>query len=276
MFDVFTNWGWTDVGQSNVLDGETYYAAGQLNRGTLELSGSSPSTPAAAFSITYTDVTVTIDGDAGVTNYVYYQKAGDVAWSTESRIGDGDITITGLDSGETYAFVVVSESGGLYSAPSSAEIATLSEEVTGSGGTTPYDIADSVKSQLNLGTFSQSFAAQRHPIPYSDIKDLADVLVFVVPKQWEINIGNRSASDRTIAVDIGIQQKLSTDIDADVDRLLTLVSEVVKYMTGRSLPDYPNARWVSVTVPAIYDADMMREHRVFMSVITVQYRLMDA
>jgi len=66
-------------------------------------------------------VTATVDGDAGVTNTLYYRKSGDAAWTAgESRTGDGDITQSDLTSGTLYTFVVVSDSAGIRSLPSAS------------------------------------------------------------------------------------------------------------------------------------------------------------
>jgi hypothetical protein len=64
-------------------------------------------------------VTATVDGDAGVTNQLYYRTLEDTAWTTgSSRSGDGDIAQAGLTDHTAYDFVCVSSSGGYNSVPS--------------------------------------------------------------------------------------------------------------------------------------------------------------
>lgn len=54
-------------------------------------------------------VTATVDGDAGVTNTLYYRTVNATAWTEGSnRAGDGDIAQTGLDDYTFYWFVVIS------------------------------------------------------------------------------------------------------------------------------------------------------------------------
>lgn len=66
-----------------------------------------------------TQVTITVDGDAGVTNGFYYRVSGDSAWTVGlTRSGDGNIVQTGLTNGTTYEGIVVSTSGGEFSLPS--------------------------------------------------------------------------------------------------------------------------------------------------------------
>ena len=83
-------------------------------------SGTQPGEPSITVESTSSgEAIVTVDGDAAVTNRLFYRQAADAAWTTGlTRSGDGTITQTGLTAGELYSFVVVSESGGYYSKPS--------------------------------------------------------------------------------------------------------------------------------------------------------------
>jgi hypothetical protein len=83
-------------------------------------AGSQPGEPTAtATSTTSGQVDVVVDGDAGVTNRLFYRQADDTAWTTGvTRSGDGTIAQTGLTAGDIYTFVVVSDDNGYYSKPS--------------------------------------------------------------------------------------------------------------------------------------------------------------
>lgn len=66
-------------------------------------------------------ITATVDGDASITNTLYYRQSGDTSWTEgNNRNGDGDISATGLDADTNYTFVVVSDDSGFYSVPSAA------------------------------------------------------------------------------------------------------------------------------------------------------------
>jgi len=105
--------------------------------GTLEIEGG---TPPAAPAITATagtgSVTITIDGAAGVTNYVVYKTSGAAAWTSGgSRSGDGDVVISGLTAGTTYLVSAYSDNGE-YSTFAPVQVVTLtastSDDPTGS------------------------------------------------------------------------------------------------------------------------------------------------
>ncbi len=59
-----------------------------------------------------TTVTVTIDGDADVTNQLMYLASADTDWTNGGQhVGDGDIVISDLTRGTTYIFSAYSISG---------------------------------------------------------------------------------------------------------------------------------------------------------------------
>ena len=85
-----------------------------------------PSISAAEGSLS---VTITIDGDTGVTNYLLYKASSDIIWTDGgSRAGDGDIEVTGLTAQVPYTFIVYSTGGGGNSPPSPAVEVTLAAD----------------------------------------------------------------------------------------------------------------------------------------------------
>lgn len=80
--------------------------------------GDSPSMPTLSVSVSGTTATATIDGDSGVTNWLYYAAENDAEWTTDSRAGDGTIVVADLVVGVRYTFVAVSESAAGFSDPS--------------------------------------------------------------------------------------------------------------------------------------------------------------
>lgn len=138
-----------------------------------------------------------------------------------------------------------------------------------------FQTADAVTAELNNAepeTFSQAFTAIRKAIPTHTLKELADLKVIVVPKSVEIEKANRIQDMYTVAVDVGIEKKLSTDIEAEAAALSQLTGEIVEYITRRPLADMPGLKWHNTQNPAIYDLEMLEEMRVFLSVVTVSYK----
>lgn len=137
------------------------------------------------------------------------------------------------------------------------------------------NIADAVAAELNSapdGTFSKNFIAVRKVIPAYELSELSELKVTVVPKAVEITAAMRIGSQHDLAVDIGIQQKISKDVDGDVESLMTLVDEISSYLAGRKLASAAWAQWVSIKNDPPYVPEHLAEKRTFTGVLTVTYR----
>ncbi|MBI1371823.1 MAG: hypothetical protein GC159_03560, partial [Phycisphaera sp.] len=78
------------------------------------------------------------------------------------------------------------------------------------------DIADAVAAKINAAppaTFSQAFTAERLVLPVFELADLAELKVTVVPRSVEITGSTRSVSQYDIAVDVGVQKRVSKNVD---------------------------------------------------------------
>lgn len=136
------------------------------------------------------------------------------------------------------------------------------------------DIADSVAGELNSaaeGTFSHEFTAQRTVLPEYDLSELSNLTISVVPSEAEITNASRASRQYDFAVDIGVQKKVS-NIEADVLSLSELVSEITEFLAGRRLTDVPWAVFNQITNAPIYSPEMLRDKKLFISVIRIQYR----
>ena len=137
------------------------------------------------------------------------------------------------------------------------------------------DIADAVAAELNAAppdTFCQAFTARRRVLPEFDLEALSELQVTVVPKGVEITGATRTASQREIAVDIGLQKKLGADLESEVAELLELTERIAAYLSRRRLAAAPQAAWVAVANEPVYSPEHLAEQRAFTSVLTVTYR----
>jgi len=139
------------------------------------------------------------------------------------------------------------------------------------------DIAGAVVAELAAagpGTFSQAFTPVLRMLPGYELAELAELRVSVVPKALEISGASRSVCQYDVSVDIGIQKKLGSDLDAEVTDLLGLVDEIAEYLRKRPLAGAPYAAWVHTANEPVYAPDHLAEKRAFTSVLTVTYRAM--
>jgi len=93
---------------------------------------SRPTTPTLTVTAGDGSAVAAITGDSGVTHYLYYKAGSGTAWlAGGNRVGNGNITVTGLSDSVVYIFVVFSQkANGIVSLPSSAVMITLAGEST--------------------------------------------------------------------------------------------------------------------------------------------------
>jgi hypothetical protein len=136
------------------------------------------------------------------------------------------------------------------------------------------DIADAVVAELADGTFSQAFTPERRVLPAFELADLTDLKVTVVPKAVEVTGATRSVSQCDVRVDIGVQKKLGSNLDAEVAELCGLVDEIAEYLRKRPLAAAPYVVWVRAANDPVYAPEHLLEKRAFTSVLTLTYRAM--
>jgi len=134
------------------------------------------------------------------------------------------------------------------------------------------DIAEAVVAALNGHTFSQPFTAQRAFRPVFDLADMKELHVMVVPKGVELSTAGRGLAQTDVQIDIGVQKKLATGDNAEIDSLVGLVQEIAEFVraTGR----FGDAAWVKTENTPIYSQEHLGELRQFTSVLTLTLRVM--
>ena len=138
------------------------------------------------------------------------------------------------------------------------------------------DIADAVAAQLNGaadGTFGHEFTAERTVLPEYELSALSNLTISVVPSEAEITNASRTSRQYDFAVDIGVQKKILV-VEADVLSLSEFVSEIVEFLASRQLTDAAWAVFTQITNAPIYSPEMLRDKKLFISVIRIQYRAM--
>ena len=134
------------------------------------------------------------------------------------------------------------------------------------------ETAEAVAAALNAGSFSRAFTATRAYLVERDLKDMTGLYVTVVPKDAEAATAGRSMIQHDIRIDVGVQCKLQTADNAEIDALMALVREIAEHLraTGR----FAEAVWVRSENTPVYSQEHLREKRVFTSLLTVTCRAM--
>ena len=135
------------------------------------------------------------------------------------------------------------------------------------------DIADAIVSELEAHTFSETLVVSCRVLPEFELAELKALSVTVVPKSVDIANITRQSSSFTVAIDIGIQQKIGKDTDTEVARLSGMVTEIVAFMNRRKLTNQPAAVFVSIANEPVYAPEHLSEKRLFTSIVTLHYKV---
>jgi len=134
------------------------------------------------------------------------------------------------------------------------------------------DIADAIVAALNGQTLSQPVTAVRAYRAAFDLQEIKDLHVTVVPKGVELTTAGRGLAQTDVQIDIGVQKKLASGDDAEIDELMGLVQEIAEFI--RATRQFGNAVWVKSENTPIYSQEHLGELRQFTSVLTLTLRVM--
>lgn len=115
------------------------------------------------------------------------------------------------------------------------------------------DIADAVVTELNVGSFTIPFSAERKWNPDFDETELASIKVTVIPHKRSIKPHTRGDQMQEVSVGVGIAKQIDVNDETTSDAMSDLVDEVVEYLNNRKLPGLPSVRWTGTEAVVIDD-----------------------
>jgi len=134
------------------------------------------------------------------------------------------------------------------------------------------EIADAVVAELNAGSFSQPFAAERHYLPVFELDDIKNLRVTVVPKGVAIQATGRNSNQHDVEIDIAVQKKLTKTDPAEIDPLMALVEEIADRFRFKRFAS-PDAVWIRTQNEPAYAQEHLDQFRVFTSLLTLTFRI---
>jgi hypothetical protein len=150
-------------------------------------------------------------------------------------------------------------------------------------------VAEAIKARLNAApgaTFVQAFTAQRKYLPASDLEDLDGLTVTVVATRDDPSQLDRLKLQHEVEVQIGVQKRLSPDIDPEseagndeLDAHVEVVEQIADYLSKNSEPGKPNitygsARWTKTSIPMLADPEHLADRRVMTSLIILTLKIL--
>ena len=132
------------------------------------------------------------------------------------------------------------------------------------------DIAQAVTDELNAGSFSLGFTAQRKAVPMAKLSEMDSLHVTVVPREIESAALDRTRDSHDVKIDIAIQQRVASLENDAVDPLMALVREIADFLNRRNVGD---AAWKKTENKPVYSPEHLREMKQFTSVLTLTYQV---
>ena len=139
------------------------------------------------------------------------------------------------------------------------------------------EIADAVVTALTASTFSQPISVARKYFANYEIKDLEPTaIVTAIPRNTVSSPASRTTCQYDHTIDLAVQKKISGS-DEDLDALIGLVDEIEKSLRLRTITTGSNqaAKWIGTTSDAAYDLKHLEEKRVFTTVLSLTYRVVE-
>ena len=98
----------------------------------------------------------------------------------------------------------------------------------------------------------------------------------MIPRNSTSAPASRTTCQYDHTLDLAVQNKISGS-DEDLDALVNLVDEIEKSLRLQTLTTVSGrqAKWAGTTSEAAYDLKHLEEKRVFTSVMTLSYRVME-
>jgi len=110
--------------------------------------------------------------------------------------------------------------------------------------------------------------------PKFALEDMDTLHVTVVPRAVERRRITRTLTERDLRIDISIQRRVGDDDQDQLDAMMLQAEQVLDFLDGRELAQYPEAVFVEIANDPVYIQEHLDQMRQFTSVLTVTYRLM--
>lgn len=132
------------------------------------------------------------------------------------------------------------------------------------------EIADAVVAELNAGTWSQSFDAERVRVAELELRDIDTVRVLVRPVSWTPQQVTRGKSIKNCTIEVAVLVRLPDATVAQADPWVTLLEELVEHFDGLRPDTIPEA-YVETSAPdPVYDERHLAERSQFTAVMRLE------
>ncbi len=138
---------------------------------------------------------------------------------------------------------------------------------------TVFELADAIAEELNETAFAGfEFVAEQRLAPVSDVKEIANLTVDVVPGTWKPEWIARGLRRKNYLVSVVVRKKAAND--QEVKDLSGFLEAVESHMLKRNLTGTGwEAVWIESEIEPLFDFESWRTLRIYMGIVTFQYAI---
>ena len=128
-----------------------------------------------------------------------------------------------------------------------------------------------INSTAGSSGFSKPVNATRDVLPSMRLSHTNDdVLVSVVPRSFELSQATRVSRLKRYSVDVGVMKRAQQqeDLNVFVEELVDLTNEIRETLSDESMG---GATFIAATIDPIYSAEHLKQQRLFLSIIRLEY-----
>ncbi len=131
-------------------------------------------------------------------------------------------------------------------------------------------LGDAIVTAVNDATFTLKFVAERKYIELFTEKSLKKLNVTVLTPTVTQETGSRGTGKDTQFITILVSKNVNPNDVTKVDELATVAEEIADFFR---LTMYGSAVWMGSTITIPYDTEDLKDRRVFVSAIHLQYSI---
>ena len=135
------------------------------------------------------------------------------------------------------------------------------------------DVAEAMRAELDVGTFSLPFKAVRAYQHDQTMPEGKELRVSVVPKGVKVTPVSRGTCAYLVDIFVVVTKKADRATPGIIDPLLGLPEEIIEFFRLRRLEKFPDAVWVATENSPLVSTAHLEEKGQFTSLVTITLKV---
>jgi hypothetical protein len=138
------------------------------------------------------------------------------------------------------------------------------------------ELADAVAAEIVRMPDVRCAVAARLILPRFELAEMSALHISVVPKADVLGTFTRGEVQHDFDIDVAVQKRIhpvQEEIEVEVPVLLALVDDIADHLHRRKLDAASWANWIKATNDPVYSLEELKERGLFLSLLTITYRV---